>query len=142
MIFHLGNYCCDLPNGKPGCCEITKEWKDKGYVPALPPFSPVNNTVSMTQPKTMNAVCPGTQCGQYCFPNSYGAKCCDNPRYACNSGTKCCSNSYDEQPWCCQSYQRCAPIRMLCFNGAFTMSAAMTTMLFAFMIGIVSKCFL
>lgn len=133
----LGKYCCDS-----GCCDISKELQDKGYVPALPPASPLNVTVSRVEPKTMNAPCFGTQCGSYCIPNVYAGTCCNNPRFACPSLTRCCSNSYSERPWCCRSYQRCSSIRNLCINSAVTTSTAMMSMLFAFMIGVTSKYFL
>ena len=142
FFFSLGKYCCELPTGKSGCCEISKEWKDKGYVPACPSSSLINSTVSMAQPKTQNAVCFGTQCGSYCIPNVYGGTCCSNQRYACPTATRCCSNSYSERPWCCMRYQRCSTIKGLCINGAVSTSTAMMSVLFAFMIGVASKYFL
>lgn len=114
FISYLGKYCC-----KSGCCDISKEMQDKGYVPALPPASSLNITVSMAQSKTLNSFCIGTECGEiYCIVNVFDGTCCPNPRYGCPSNTICCGDSYSETPWCCQKSQRCGLVKNQCLNNA------------------------
>lgn len=108
FIFYLGKYCCES-----GCCDLSKELQDKGYVPALPPSTPLNVITSDFEPNSTEEHCLGTQCGQYCHPNGY--TCCNNPIYSCPPSTKCC-NSSNEHPWCCKTSQRCSTTRYLCMR--------------------------
>lgn len=137
FFFHSVMYCC-----VSGCCDTSKEMENKGYVPALPPASSRNIIVSMALPKVMNVSCFETQCGSHCIRNVYNGTCCNNPNFACPPHTRCCSNSNSEHSWCCQNNLHCSSMRMICINSAVTTSTDMLSMLFAFMIGVVSKYFL
>lgn len=91
---------------------------------------------------TSSAACNGTLCGWYCHPGIYSATCCNDPKFTCPLNSKCCGNSYSEQPWCCKRYEQCSSITNQCISGAITTSAEIMTLLFAFTIGIVIKHFL
>lgn len=120
----------------------SKELQDEIYVPGFPPASTFNETTSKAEPKTMKTVCNGTQCGDHCIKSTKAGICCSNQRYACPQYTKCCSNFDIEQPWCCKSSQRCGLVFYQCINSATTISTAIMSMLFAFMIGVIQKYFL
>lgn len=135
FVSYVGKYCCES-----SCCDLSKEMQEKGYVPALPPSTPFNASLLIAELKSerMHTFCSGTECAFFCHPGNYGATCCKNPRFACPSKTRCCSNSFPENPWCCRPDQRCSSMKNLCINGAFTTSSTMMSMLFAFIIRIAS----